>query len=80
MPPARQDLKSALVLMAPGCVRTDLGGPDARLTLEQSVPSLVNVLPSKDGTPVLQYVDYIGRTVPGQDSFVRAALGSPACR
>jgi NAD(P)-dependent dehydrogenase (short-subunit alcohol dehydrogenase family) len=54
----------AMVLMAPGWVRTALGGPDGRLSIEESVPSLVNVLLSKLGTPGLQYVDYLGRTVP----------------
>ena len=54
----------ALVLMAPGWVKTDLGGPDARLTIEESVPSLVEVLLSERRTPGLQYLDYLGRTVP----------------
>jgi NAD(P)-dependent dehydrogenase (short-subunit alcohol dehydrogenase family) len=54
----------AMVLMAPGWVRTELGGPDARLSIEESVPNLVNVLLSKKGTPGLQYLDYLGRTVP----------------
>jgi NAD(P)-dependent dehydrogenase (short-subunit alcohol dehydrogenase family) len=54
----------AMVLMAPGWVRTELGGPEARLTIEESVPSLVDVLLSKQGTPGLQYIDYLGRTVP----------------
>ncbi len=54
----------ALVLMAPGWVRTALGGPEARLTIEESVPNLVNTLLSVQGTPGLQYLDYLGRTVP----------------
>ena len=54
----------AMVLMAPGWVRTALGGPDGRLSIEESVPGLVNVLLSKIGTPGLQYLDYLGRTVP----------------
>jgi NAD(P)-dependent dehydrogenase (short-subunit alcohol dehydrogenase family) len=54
----------AMVLMAPGWVRTELGGPEGRLSIEESVPNLVNVLLSKQGTPGLQYVDYLGRTVP----------------
>jgi NAD(P)-dependent dehydrogenase (short-subunit alcohol dehydrogenase family) len=53
----------AMVLMAPGWVRTELGGPDARLTIEESVPNLVNVLLKKQGTPGLEYLDYLGRTV-----------------
>lgn len=54
----------AFVLMAPGWVRTDLGGPDARLTVEESVPNLVNVLLAKRERPGLEYLDYLGRTVP----------------
>jgi NAD(P)-dependent dehydrogenase (short-subunit alcohol dehydrogenase family) len=54
----------AMVLMAPGWVRTDMGGPDGRLSIEESVPSLVNVLLAKKGRPGLEYLDYLGRTVP----------------
>ncbi|WP_257250471.1 SDR family oxidoreductase [Burkholderia cepacia] len=62
---ARQaDTRRAMVLMAPGWVRTELGGPDARLTIEESVPSLVDVLVAKRARPGLEYLDYRGRTVP----------------
>ncbi len=54
----------AMVLMAPGWVRTALGGPDGKLSIEESVPSLVNVLLSKRNRPGLEYLDYLGRTVP----------------
>ena len=54
----------AMVLMAPGWVRTELGGPNAHLSIEDSVPNLVNVLLQKQGTPGLEYLDYLGRTVP----------------
>ncbi|WP_175890919.1 SDR family oxidoreductase [Burkholderia cepacia] len=56
--------RRAMVLMAPGWVRTELGGPDARLTIEESVPSLVDVLVAKRARPGLEYLDYLGRTVP----------------
>jgi NAD(P)-dependent dehydrogenase (short-subunit alcohol dehydrogenase family) len=54
----------AMVLMAPGWVRTDMGGSDAPLSIEDSVPNLVSVLVSNLGTSGLQYLDYLGRTVP----------------
>lgn len=54
----------AMVLMAPGWVRTELGGSDGRLSIEESVPNLVNVLLAKIGKPGLEYLDYLGRTVP----------------
>jgi hypothetical protein len=54
----------ALVLMAPGWVRTELGGPDARLSIEESVPNLVNVLLAKRQSSGIHYLDYLGRVVP----------------
>lgn len=54
----------AMVLMAPGWVRTELGGPNAHLSIEESVPNLVNVLLKKQGHAVLEYLDYLGRTAP----------------
>jgi NAD(P)-dependent dehydrogenase (short-subunit alcohol dehydrogenase family) len=54
----------ALLLMAPGWVRTDLGGPQARLSVEESIPNLANTMDAQAGKAGLQYLDYLGRTVP----------------
>jgi NAD(P)-dependent dehydrogenase (short-subunit alcohol dehydrogenase family) len=54
----------AFVLMAPGWVRTALGGPDAPFSMEENVPKLVDVLFAKRGKPGLEYLDYLGRSVP----------------
>lgn len=61
---ARTHESRPMVLMAPGWVKTDLGGPEARLTIEESVPNIVNVLIAKQNRPGLEYLDYLGRTVP----------------
>ncbi|MBE1160793.1 SDR family oxidoreductase [Dyella acidiphila] len=62
---ARQpDSARTLVLMAPGWVRTGLGGPDAPFSMEENVPRVVDVLLSRQGTRGLHYVDYLDRTVP----------------
>jgi NAD(P)-dependent dehydrogenase (short-subunit alcohol dehydrogenase family) len=53
-----------LLLMAPGWVRTELGGPQARLSVEESIPNLANVMDAQAGKAGLQYLDYLGRKVP----------------
>ena len=53
-----------LLLMAPGWVRTELGGPQARLSIEESIPNLANTMDAQTGTAGLQYLDYLGRKVP----------------
>ncbi|ESQ81834.1 hypothetical protein AEAC466_19925 [Asticcacaulis sp. AC466] len=54
----------ALVLMAPGWIRTALGGPQAPFGLEETVPKIVDTLIAQQGKPGLSYLDREGRTVP----------------
>jgi NAD(P)-dependent dehydrogenase (short-subunit alcohol dehydrogenase family) len=58
------DDQRTLLLMAPGWVRTELGGPQARLSVEESIPNLANTMGAQAGKAGLQYLDYLGRTVP----------------
>jgi NAD(P)-dependent dehydrogenase (short-subunit alcohol dehydrogenase family) len=54
----------AFLVIAPGWVRTDLGGDQAPLTIEDSVPGVVAVLLSHRDTPGIHYRDYRGIAVP----------------
>ncbi len=60
----RADDPRTLLLMAPGWVRTALGGPQARLSVEESIPNLANTMDAQAGKAGLQYLDYLGRKVP----------------
>src|SRR5271155_526256 len=48
----------AMLLMAPGWVRTDMGGPEAPLSVEESIPKLASTVNAQQGKTGLQYLDY----------------------
>lgn len=52
-----------LLLIAPGWVQTDLGGPGAPLTVDQSIPGVADTIEAQTGQGGLQYLDYRGQTV-----------------
>jgi NAD(P)-dependent dehydrogenase (short-subunit alcohol dehydrogenase family) len=61
---AARQRERALVLMAPGWIRTGLGGPEAPFTIEETIPLVVDVLLARLGRPGLEYLDRFGKTVP----------------
>jgi hypothetical protein len=57
------EVAALLLLMAPGWVQTGLGGAAAPLTINQSVPGVVDTIQAQAGKGGLQYLDYRGQTV-----------------
>jgi NAD(P)-dependent dehydrogenase (short-subunit alcohol dehydrogenase family) len=53
-----------LVLIAPGWVQTDLGGPDAALSVEESTRGVADVIEAHAGKGGLHFIDHRGQTVP----------------
>lgn len=56
--------RRALVLMAPGWIRTELGGPEAPFSVEETIPEIVDTLLAQQGTPGLRFLDRHGKAVP----------------
>jgi len=56
--------KRALLLLAPGWIRTDLGGDEAPYSVEESIPLILDVIQRKRARPGLEYLDRDGKTVP----------------
>jgi NAD(P)-dependent dehydrogenase (short-subunit alcohol dehydrogenase family) len=54
----------AMILMAPGWIRTELGGLNAPIGVEEAMPQIVDLLIAQQGSAGLRYLDRDGRTVP----------------
>jgi NAD(P)-dependent dehydrogenase (short-subunit alcohol dehydrogenase family) len=52
-----------LLLIAPGWVRTEMGGSSARLSIDESIPKVVDTIAAQMGKPGLRYLDYLGSEV-----------------
>lgn len=60
----RQPSGRALILMAPGWIRTGVGGDAAPFSIEETIPDVVDVLIAKRNRPGLEYLDRFGATLP----------------
>ena len=58
------DERRAIILIAPGWIRTELGGPNAPVGVEDAMPQIVDVLLAHQDTPSFQFLDRNGQTVP----------------
>jgi NAD(P)-dependent dehydrogenase (short-subunit alcohol dehydrogenase family) len=54
----------AMLLVAPGWVRTDMGGPQATLSVEESAAAIVKMVEESRGKPGLRFVDRFGYSIP----------------
>ena len=54
----------SLLLIAPGWVKTEMGGSDARYSIEEAVPRIVNTINAQENKSGLQYLDQFGKVVP----------------
>jgi NAD(P)-dependent dehydrogenase (short-subunit alcohol dehydrogenase family) len=58
------DAGRAMVLMAPGWIRTEMGGANAPFGVEEAMPQIVDILIAQRGVSGLRYLDRYGQTVP----------------
>ena len=53
-----------MIVMTPGFVRTDMGGPSATLDVATSVKGIADTLAARQGTGGVAYVSYLNKVVP----------------
>lgn len=61
---ARRADKRTYLAVDPGWVQTDMGGPQAPLTIDQSIPGIADMLEARRGAGGLAFVNYENKDVP----------------
>ncbi|WP_416067474.1 hypothetical protein ACK9YZ_31980 [Rhizobium sp. ZK1] len=59
-----EEERHTLLLVVAGWVRTEMGGSDALLSIEESIPLVVDMVEAKRGKPGLRYVDRFNASLP----------------
>ncbi len=60
---SRKGQEHTLLLLAPGWIKTDMGGGDATFTIEETIRDIVDTITSQEGKIGLQYLDRFGKVV-----------------
>jgi NAD(P)-dependent dehydrogenase (short-subunit alcohol dehydrogenase family) len=60
---ARRGKDHALLLLAPGWVKTDLGGSNAKFSIEDVIHDLVDTIMAQEGKTGLRYLDRFGKPI-----------------
>lgn len=53
----------ALLLLAPGWIKTDMGGQEARFSVEEVIKDIVDTIVAQEGSTGLRYLDRFGKSV-----------------
>ena len=60
---ARKGKDHSLLLLAPGWIKTDMGGENARFSVDEVIGSIVDTITSQEGKRGLRYLDRFGNPV-----------------
>ena len=60
---ARKGSEHSLLLLAPGWIKTDMGGSDAKFEVEDVIQDIVDTIIAQAGKVGLRYLDRFGKPV-----------------
>ena len=53
----------SMLLLAPGWIKTDMGGSEAPLTVDETIPLVVDTIDASIGVPGLRFIDRFGKII-----------------
>ena len=58
-------MESLLFLLHPGWVKTDMGGPNAPVSIEESIKGMMKVIEATEIRDTGRFLNYDGKELPG---------------